>query len=46
MESHNLAERAGRWSARHRRIAIFGWLGLVLVSIVIGGAVGTENIKD
>jgi uncharacterized membrane protein YdfJ with MMPL/SSD domain len=42
----NLAERAARWSARHRRIAIFGWIALVLVSVLIGGAVGTNHIAD
>ncbi|MEA2128460.1 MAG: hypothetical protein QOJ85_1351, partial [Solirubrobacteraceae bacterium] len=26
MESQNFAARAGRWSARHRKIAVFGWL--------------------
>jgi anti-anti-sigma factor len=45
MQHGNLAQRAARWSARHRRIAILGWLGLVVVSIFIGGAVGQKNIK-
>src|SRR3954463_14790492 len=45
MQHVNLAQRAARWSARHRRIAILGWLGLVAVSIFIGGAVGQKNIK-
>jgi len=34
----------GRWSARHRKIAIFGWLAFVIASVVIGGAVGTTSI--
>jgi anti-anti-sigma factor len=42
----NLAQRAARWSARHRRIAILGWLALVLVSVFIGGAVGQQNLKQ
>src|SRR3954451_21511755 len=46
MQSRNLAARAGRWSAAHRKTAIFGWLALVVVSLVIGGAVGTNTIKD
>ena len=31
--SRNLAARMGRWSARHRKIAIFGWLGFVVVAV-------------
>jgi uncharacterized membrane protein YdfJ with MMPL/SSD domain len=34
--SRNLAARMGRWSARHRKIAIFGWLGFVAVSLYLG----------
>ena len=32
----NIAARAGRWSAQHRKKAIFGWLAFVVVSVVIG----------
>jgi uncharacterized membrane protein YdfJ with MMPL/SSD domain len=39
--SNNLAARMGRWSARHRKKAIFGWLAFVVVSIAIGAVVGT-----
>ena len=46
MQSRNLAARAGRWSSAHRKTAIFGWLALVVLSLAIGGAVGTNNIKD
>ncbi|MBB4664626.1 MMPL family transporter [Conexibacter arvalis] len=42
----NLAQRAGRWSADHRRIAILGWLALVLVSLFVGGAVGTQHLAQ
>jgi RND superfamily putative drug exporter len=42
----NLAQRAARWSAEHRGIAIFGWIGLVVVCIFIGAAVGTKYIAD
>jgi RND superfamily putative drug exporter len=45
MSNVNLAQRVARWSARHRRIAILGWLALVLVSVLIGGAVGQQHIK-
>ena len=44
--STNLAARAGRWSARHRKTAIFGWLAFVIVAFVIGGAVGQKSIAD
>jgi uncharacterized membrane protein YdfJ with MMPL/SSD domain len=32
----NLTARIGRWSAQHRKKAIFGWLAFVAVSMVIG----------
>src|SRR5512145_1749858 len=41
-----LAARAGHWSATHRKTAIFGWLAFVLVAVVLGGAVGTQNQTD
>lgn len=42
-----LTSRAARWSAAHRRLAIGGWLGLVVVSVVLGGAAGfTERNTD
>ena len=46
MKPRNLAARAGRWSSTHRKTAIFGWLALVVLSLAIGGAVGTNNLKD
>ena len=30
-QAHNLAAQMARWSGRHRKVAIFGWLGLMLV---------------
>jgi uncharacterized membrane protein YdfJ with MMPL/SSD domain len=42
----NLAQRAARWSARHRRVAIVGWIVLVVASVVIGGAVGTQKLDQ
>src|SRR3954471_13387554 len=45
-QSRNLAARAGHWSARHRKIAIFGWIAFVVIAFVIGGAAGTKKIKD
>src|SRR3712207_4783156 len=42
----NLAARMGRWSAAHRKTAIFGWLAFVLVAVVLGGAAGTKTLED
>ena len=46
MNRTNIASRAARWSARHRRAAILGWIAFVVLSLGIGGAVGTQNIAD
>jgi uncharacterized membrane protein YdfJ with MMPL/SSD domain len=40
-----LASRAGIWSARHRKIAIWGWLAFVIIALGIGGAVGTKTLE-
>jgi anti-anti-sigma factor len=42
----NVAQRAARWSAEHRRIAILGWIAIVVASVFIGSAVGTKHIAD
>jgi uncharacterized membrane protein YdfJ with MMPL/SSD domain len=42
----NLAARAGRWSAQHRKKAIFGWLAFVILAVFIGGSVGTKTISN
>src|SRR5215831_7145245 len=42
--STNLAARMGRWSASHRKIAIFGWLAFVISAVVIGASVGQKTI--
>ncbi|HEV2786537.1 MAG TPA: MMPL family transporter, partial [Solirubrobacteraceae bacterium] len=39
----NFAARAGRWSARHRKIAIFGWLAFVALAGLGGGAAGLNT---
>ena len=44
--STNIAARMGRWSARHRKTAIFGWLAFVVAAVVIGGALGTKQLGD
>ena len=40
----NIAARAGRWSAQHRKTAIWGWLAFVIVALFIGSAVGTKTL--
>src|ERR1700754_1880506 len=37
------AARAGHWSARHRKTAIFGWLAFIVIAFVIGGALGRQK---
>ncbi|MBS1863858.1 MAG: MMPL family transporter [Actinobacteria bacterium] len=41
-----LAGRAGRWSAVHRKTAIWGWILFVVAAIVLGGALGTKTLAD
>jgi uncharacterized membrane protein YdfJ with MMPL/SSD domain len=43
---HNIAARAGRWSAQHRKKAIFGWLAFVIASVTIGGALGVNTLSS
>jgi RND superfamily putative drug exporter len=42
--SNNLAARMGRWSARHRKAAIIGWLAFVAVAFLLGGQLGMKTI--
>jgi uncharacterized membrane protein YdfJ with MMPL/SSD domain len=44
--SRNVAARMGRWSASHRKLAIFGWLAFVISAVVIGTAVGQKTIDN
>jgi uncharacterized membrane protein YdfJ with MMPL/SSD domain len=45
-QSRNIAARAGRWSAQHRKKAIFGWLAFVVASLMIGSALGVTTLGD
>jgi RND superfamily putative drug exporter len=36
----------GRWSAGHRKTAIFGWFAFVLASVVVGTALGARTIDQ
>ena len=42
----NLAARAGRWSATHRRTAIAGWITFVIIATILGGSLGTNSLED
>src|SRR5262249_28311728 len=44
--SENLAARVGRWSARHWKTAVFGWLAFVIAVFVLGRAVGTKQLSS
>jgi uncharacterized membrane protein YdfJ with MMPL/SSD domain len=46
VERKNLAQRAGMWSARHRKTAIIGWLVFVVAAMFIGSNLGMKEIKD
>ncbi|MBV9915764.1 MAG: MMPL family transporter [Solirubrobacterales bacterium] len=46
MRQENLAARAGRWSAHHRKAAIVGWIAFVVAAVLIGGAIGTKQIPQ
>ena len=46
MQSQTFAARAGRWSAGHRKTAIFGWIAFVIASVAIGSFVGTQKPVD
>ena len=46
MQRSNIAARAGRWSAQHRRTAILGWLGFVIAAVALGSAIGTKQISQ
>ena len=44
--STNLAARMGRWSAQHRKKAIFGWLAFVILAFAAGILSGTTKIES
>src|SRR5215210_1694792 len=46
MQPRNLAARAGRWSATHRKTAVIGWILFVVLATVIGGKVGQQNLEQ
>jgi uncharacterized membrane protein YdfJ with MMPL/SSD domain len=46
MQSSNLAARAGRWSAQHRKTAILGWIVFVVLAVVVGGRIGLNALDE
>src|SRR5215218_7808689 len=42
--SRNIAARMGRWSASHKKTAIFGWLAFVAAAFMIGNVLGTKQL--
>jgi RND superfamily putative drug exporter len=44
--SRPVVERIAGWSARHRGIALTGWLLLVAGALVIGNMLGTKNLNS
>jgi uncharacterized membrane protein YdfJ with MMPL/SSD domain len=40
----NVAARMGRWSATHRKTAIWGWLVFVVIAVLIGNMIGQNKI--
>ena len=44
--SRNIAARAGRWSARHRKTAVFGWLLFIVVAFMAGQNLGTKTLTQ
>jgi RND superfamily putative drug exporter len=42
-KKHHIAARMGHWSASHRKTAIFGWLGFVIVAFAIGTFAVTQQ---
>src|SRR5918996_130735 len=44
--NNTLAPRRARWRARHRKLAIFGWLAAVAVAVVVGGMVGGKTLTE
>jgi uncharacterized membrane protein YdfJ with MMPL/SSD domain len=46
MRQPNIAARMGRWSARHWKTAVIGWIVFVVASVALGSAIGTKKLTD
>src|SRR5262245_16493930 len=41
-----LVQRIAGWSARHRRTAVLGWLGLVAAAVLLGQLLGSTGVQS
>src|SRR5262245_48849321 len=46
MQPSNLAARAGRWSAQHRKTAVLGWILFVILAVLFGGRIGQNDLDE
>jgi len=46
MQPRNLAAHAGRWSARHRKSAVIGWILFVVLAVGVGGKIGQNDLDE
>src|SRR5256885_4489390 len=46
MRQPNIAAKMGRWSARHWKTAVIGWIVFVIASVALGGAIGTKKLSE
>ena len=46
MNSRNLAARAGRWSAQHRKTAILGWILFIVVATFAGQSLTQKELPQ
>jgi len=44
-QSENFAARVGRWSARHWKTAVVGWLAFVVIAFGAGAMLGTKSLS-
>jgi RND superfamily putative drug exporter len=42
----NLAGAAARWSSSHWKLAAFGWIAVAVAAVLLGNAVGAEQMKS
>jgi uncharacterized membrane protein YdfJ with MMPL/SSD domain len=42
----NFTARAAKWSATHRKLAVFGWLAFVIIAFMVGSAAGMVTLKS
>jgi uncharacterized membrane protein YdfJ with MMPL/SSD domain len=43
VHTNTFAARMGRWSAQHRKTAIWGWIAFIAIAFVIGNAAGMKQ---